>query len=103
MANNLYLIESAKFDLWKQGILKRKDSGEIETIHTATMWKHLGYLIIPQEKHRCRITIWKHGKSKIDKETGEIKAGRMFLKSACFFTEEQVLPLAEWVEIYGRK
>lgn len=68
-----------------------------EPLHTFATWKNYGRQIRKGEKCRARIDIWKHGKPKkvIDEETGEEveKVGRMFMKTAYFFTYEQTEPI----------
>ena len=86
---NIYIIASAKEMLYKQGVLKLDENGFIEEIHTFVKWKELGYIVKQGEKHRCKITIWKHSKRRIDEE-GNVKPSKMFLGPACFFTREQV-------------
>lgn len=67
-----------------------------EALHTYATWLELGRQVKKGEKCKARIDIWKQGKGKkaIDEETGEEteKAGRMFMKTAFFFTYDQTEP-----------
>ena len=64
-----------------------------EPIHTYATWQEMGRQVKKGEKCKARIDIWKQGKGKTvkDEETGEETetAGRMFLKTAYFFTMDQ--------------
>ena len=63
-------------------------------LHTYTKWQALGYQVKKGEKSIHRITIWKHVKRKkkveTDEESAEIISGKCIMKTACFFTLEQV-------------
>lgn len=61
---------------------------ETEPIHTFAAWKDLGYQVTKGSKAVTKLTIWKHSVKK-DPET-EVEKGRMFMKTAHFFSESQV-------------
>ena len=69
---------------------------ETEAIHTYQTWKSLGYQVKKGQKAVAKITIWKHTGAKVDTvktEDGEvdyIDKGRMFMKTAAFFSAAQV-------------
>lgn len=66
-------------------------NGITEESHTYNRWKAMGYQVRKGEKAAFKATIWKHGKKKVETEDGEEKeAGRMFMKTASFFTASQV-------------
>ncbi len=66
---------------------------EPEPLHTFAIWKQLGRQVKKGEHAITQITIWKQGKDRTTKneETGEeeTKEGRMFMKTAFFFTYGQ--------------
>ena len=70
---------------------------EPEALHTFAIWKQLGRQVKKGEHAIAQITIWKQGKDRTTKneETGEeeTKEGRMFMKTAFFFTIEQTEPI----------
>lgn len=61
-------------------------------LHTYTKWKELGYQVKKGEKSKHKITIWKGCTKKIrDEESNtEIKTSKVIMKTACFFTLNQV-------------
>lgn len=65
---------------------------ETEAIHTFATWKQMGFMVQKGQKAIARITIWKYA-GKVNEETGEDE-GRMFLKTAAFFSRSQVEALA---------
>lgn len=66
-------------------------NGITEEAHTYNRWKAMGYQVRKGEHAAFKATIWKHGKKKVETEDGEEKeAGRMFMKTASFFTASQV-------------
>lgn len=79
----------------------KKQIEEPETLHTFAVWKKLGRVVKKGEKCKARIMIWKQGKDRTvtDEETGEeeTKTGRMFMKTAFFFTIDQTEPINEAV------
>ena len=66
-----------------------------ETIHTFAAWKSLGYIVKKGQKAKAAFTIWKYteSKSKNDEEEEEA-SGKMFMKTAHFFTKDQVEKIA---------
>lgn len=104
---NAQIIFNASVELMEQGIIHgtgrffefETEDGEAvkleepEELHTFDTWKQLGRIVKKGEKCRARIQIWKKGKSytTTNKETGEQeeKEGRMFMKTAYFFTLDQ--------------
>lgn len=66
-------------------------NGIEEEAHTYNRWKAMGYQVRKGEHAAFKATIWKHGKKKVATEDGEEKEqGRMFMKTASFFTASQV-------------
>ena len=61
-------------------------------LHTYAKWKQLGYQVKRGEKSHHLLTIWKQtSKTVKNKETGEeTMSNRMIMKTAYFFTIEQV-------------
>lgn len=60
-----------------------------ETIHTFAAWKSLGYIVRKGEKAKAAFTIWKYTESKKQNDEEEAE-GKMFMKTAHFFTADQV-------------
>lgn len=74
---------------------------ETEEIHTYNTWKELGYQVVKGQKAVAKITIWKHSKAKVEtvpmqdgKEVEYIDHGKMFMKTAAFFSRGQVEAIA---------
>ena len=104
---NAQIIFNASVKLMEDGVIKgtgrvfcfedengeRHELEEPEALHTFAVWKEMGRVVKKGEKARAAIQIWKQGKSytTTNKETGEQeeKEGRMFMKTAYFFTLEQ--------------
>lgn len=104
---NAQIIFNASVQLMNDGVIKgtgrifefTDDAGNVQTLeepealHTFAVWKEMGRVVKKGEKARAAIQIWKQGKSytATNKETGEQeeKEGRMFMKTAYFFTLEQ--------------
>lgn len=70
---------------------------ETEEIHTFAAWKELGYQVQKGQKAVVALTIWKHSGPKQDslkdKDGNELQfvdKGRMFMKTAHFFSASQV-------------
>lgn len=61
---------------------------EPEPIHTFAAWKEMGFRVKKGEHAKAKFTIWKYSAKK-DEENEEVDA-RMFMKTAHFFTREQV-------------
>lgn len=61
-------------------------------LHTYTKWKELGYQVKKGEKSNHRIIIWKGASKKVvDEESNtEVTSSKVFMKTACFFTMNQV-------------
>ena len=102
---NAEIIDRAKIELFKQGILKGtgrmfeavdKDGNpvmvpEIEQIHTFNGWKELGYKVKKGEHARARFSIWKYSTKEVEKEDGKTESkSAVFMKQACWFTADQV-------------
>ena len=105
----IILMESVK--LMEQGILKptgekivvkmqdgkEKELDVPEEIHTFQHWKSLGYRVMKGQKSIAKFPVWKHTGRKmetmVDSEGNEVQAadrGRMYMKTAAFFSREQV-------------
>lgn len=69
---------------------------EIQPIHTYEGWKARGYQVKKGSKAVAKFAIWKFAVQKNkkqeteEKKEGETGTGRMFMKVAAFFTDEQV-------------
>lgn len=105
---NQMIIMSESLRLMEEGKLKGtgefvqiEENGEIkeielpEEIHTFNGWKQRGFAVKKGEKSEIRIEIWKYAKKKAKETDGEQgndneEKGRMFMKSAAFFTAAQV-------------
>lgn len=74
-------------------------NGITEDVHTYAHWHELGYQVRKGEHAAFKTAIWKYARGKgaeaAANEDGENAApGRMFLKTAHFFTRSQVDPIA---------
>ena len=103
---NAEIIETAKQDLYAQGILqatgryfkatvngKEVTLPEIEEIHTFQAWKALGYQVQKGEKAIAAFEIWKYAENKKNRKADpneEDKKGYCFLKLSHFFKSSQV-------------
>lgn len=65
-------------------------NGITEESHTYNHWKQLGYQVRRGEHAKFRARIWRHGKRKVEDGDEEREVGRMFMKTAAFFTRSQV-------------
>lgn len=65
-------------------------NGIEEEAHTYNRWKLMGFQVRKGEHAAFKAKIWKHGKKKVETEDGEEEQGRMFMKTASFFTASQV-------------
>ena len=113
----IILMESVK--LMEQGVLKPtgqkilikdqngndKELDVPEEIHTYQHWKNLGYQVQKGQKSIAKFPVWKHTGRKmetmIDTEGNEQEVpdrGRMFMKTAAFFSRSQVEEIAEAAE-----
>ena len=70
---------------------------ETEEIHTFQKWKELGYQVQKGQHAVAKFTIWKHSGTKQESMTDTdgnemqyIDKGRMFMKTASFFSRAQV-------------
>lgn len=105
---NEMIIFWESISLMEKGILKGtgrfitvedKDGGKKELempepIHTFNGWKERGYVVKKGEKSSIKIVIWKYGKKKKDSSNETEEEGRLFMKTAAFFTSAQVMKLA---------
>lgn len=102
----IVLLESVK--LMEDGIIKgsgikglTSDGKEIElpeAIHTYATWKSLGYQVKKGSKAVAQFPIWKYTSKQLDEvdEDGNNKIKtNMFMKTASFFTKEQVEKIKE--------
>lgn len=69
-------------------------NGITEEAHTFAKWKQLGYIVRKGEHAKFKATIWKHRTKKVEVDGEEQEQGRMFMKTASFFTASQVEALA---------
>lgn len=65
-------------------------NGIDEECHTYNRWKSMGFQVRKGEHAAFKAKIWKQGKKKVETEAGEEEQGRMFMKTASFFTASQV-------------
>jgi antirestriction protein ArdC len=72
--------------------LYKAENGIKCPLHTYAKWKSLGYQVKKGEKSEHRITIWKGCTKKThDEESNvEIVSSKVIMKTACFFTMNQV-------------
>ena len=65
---------------------------EIQPIHTYQTWKALGYQVKKGEKAVAKFAVWKYttGKKKQETEEEAQERGHCFMKTAAWFTDEQV-------------
>ena len=108
---NQMIIFWASVELMEQGILKptgekikvtdqdgkERELDVPEALHTYQHWKDLGYQVQKGQKSIAKFQIWKHTGGKmekmIDTEGNEQEVpdrGRMFMKTASFFSRSQV-------------
>lgn len=69
---------------------EEKEIEEPQSIHTYQAWKSLGYQVKKGEKAIAQFPIWKYVNNKKAKEDSDEEKGHMFLKTASFFSAEQV-------------
>ena len=106
----IILMESVK--LMEEGILKptgqtitvKDQEGHDkvlempEEIHTYQHWKSIGFQVRKGQKSIAKFPVWKHinGKTETDADGNEVQnSGRMFLKTASFFSRSQVDAVAQ--------
>ena len=108
MTNQMIILENS-IRLAKEGVLKYtgreykfSDSDgkehvikEVEPIHTYNGWKELGFQVQKGQKARCQFVIWKYAARKKTEDMEVEPEGKMFMKRASFFTQEQVERVAE--------
>ena len=107
---NAQIIFNAEQALAEQGLIKYTgnvvkaqdmDGNEIEireteAIHTFQCWKNMGYSVVKGQKAVVKLTIWKHSAAKlmdVPTEDGKVQVldkGKMFMKTAAFFSASQV-------------
>ena len=65
---------------------------EPEELHTFQAWKALGFTVKKGQKSIARFPVWKYAvKVKANEDGTEAEPeGRMFMKTACFFSASQV-------------
>ena len=70
---------------------------EIQPIHTYATWKQLGYQVKKGEKAVAKFPIWKYttGKKKQETEEEAQENGHCFMKTAAWFTDEQVEAISQ--------
>lgn len=77
---------------------------EIQPIHTYQAWKSLGYQVKKGEKAVAKFPVWTFAVSMTKKEAELVdetdkdhieNTGKMYMKTAAFFTDEQVEPIKE--------
>ena len=98
---NEMIILSQQIELQKQGVLRftgnkiraldlntgeSVEIDEIQPIHTFAAWKEKGFKVKKGEHAIAKFPIWKH----TVKETEDGKEEKMFMKTAAFFSDDQV-------------
>lgn len=72
---------------------------EVEPIHTVKIWNRLGYKVKRGEHAKAKFAIWFYQKGKKPKDEDEEKAmqkgGKCYMKTASWFTAEQVEKVPE--------
>ena len=68
---------------------------EPEEIHTFAVWKARGYSVKRGEHAVAKLRIWKHTLKRAEDPEKERDLEKMFMKTAFFFTQDQVEPLKE--------
>ena len=64
---------------------------EPEEIHTFAAWKAAGYAVKKGAKAIAKFPVWKYSTKTVENEDGEEEEqSRMFMKTAAFFSREQV-------------
>lgn len=110
--NSLHLMESGKIKGTGQFCEIEYEDGSKKTveipedIHTFNGWKSLGYSVKKGEHAIASFPIWKHTTKSADENTGDENLDalnaeinrqggheKMFMKTAFFFTQDQVEPL----------
>lgn len=83
---------------------------EYNTINTWKGWQKLGYRVKRGEEHVAAFPIWmpktkkKNEEEEVEETKADKKKGRGFyLKTAYWFTDEQVVTNEEWEALYGKK
>lgn len=78
-------------------MLANKLDPEKVVLHTYANWKKLGYYVKKGEKAQHKIPVWKPSTKKVEvekenenEEKEEVNNGRYFIKTASFFTQDQV-------------
>ena len=94
---NTDIILNKQLDLVAEGILRVRENGEIQPLHTWATWKSLGYRVKKGEKAIATFPIWKYISKKQktdiveDPDSEDTKnKGRCYMKVAAFFTDTQV-------------
>ena len=59
-------------------------------LHTFAKWNEMGYKVKKGEKSQHKITIWKGCNKKVVRDGEEITTNKVIMKTAYFFTENQV-------------
>ena len=88
MTNNQIIFQNA-IALAEAGILKVGADGLPETIHTYEGWRSIGFQVQKGQKAVAKFAIWKHAPARTKKD-GTVKPETMFLKTAAWFTADQV-------------
>ena len=68
---------------------------EPEEIHTFAAWKERGFTVRRGEHAVVKLRIWKHTVKRAEDPEKENDLERMFMKTAFFFSPDQVEPLKE--------
>lgn len=86
---NSQIIMNNSIALAEAGILKVGADGLPETIHTYEGWRSIGFQVQKGQKAVAKFAIWKHAPARTKKD-GTVKPETMFLKTAAWFTADQV-------------
>lgn len=77
--------------------LYKAENGIDCPLHTYAKWQELGFQVKKGEKSKHKITIWKGCTKKVKNENSETmeETSTVIMKTACFFTMEQVEKIAK--------
>ena len=109
LQNSVFLMEQGVLKATDELILVADEDGKVrevnrpEEIHTFQAWRALGYQVQKGQHAVAKFPVWKYRnaskKGADDREVGEHEElekkekGRCFMKTAFFFTADQVKPI----------
>lgn len=75
---------------WNTATGEEVEFPEIQPIHTYQAWKRAGYQVKKGEKAIAKFPIWKFIMDKNTDGSDDEESGKMYMKVAAFFSDEQV-------------